>query len=43
VTGDKAKLAIAYPDAPAEIRELKDSDQIEEEDFIDAEEVKDEE
>ena len=43
VTGDKAKLAIPYPDEPAEIRELKDSDQIEEEDFIDAEEVKDEE
>lgn len=43
VIGDKAKLAIPYPDAPPEIRELKDSDQIEEYDFIDAEEVKDEE
>jgi len=43
VIGDKAKLAIPYPDAPPEVRELKDSDQIEEYDFIDAEEVKDEE
>ena len=43
VAGDKAKLAIPYPDAPPEVRELKDSDQIEEDDFIDAEEVKDEE
>jgi DNA recombination protein RmuC len=43
VTGDKAKLAIPYPDAPPEVRELKDSDQLEEYDFIDAEEVKDEE
>lgn len=43
VIGDKTKLAIPYPDAPPEIRELKDSDQIEEYDFIDAEEVKDEE
>jgi DNA recombination protein RmuC len=43
VIGDKTKLAIPYPDAPPEIRELKDSDQLEEYDFIDAEEVKDEE
>ena len=43
VIGDKTKLAIPYPDAPPEIRELKDSDQLEEDDFIDAEEVKDEE
>ena len=43
VSGDKAKLAIAYPDAPAEVRELKNSEMIVDEDFIDAEEVKDEE
>jgi len=43
VSGDKAKLAISYPDAPAEVRELKNSEMIVDEDFIDAEEVKDEE
>mgnify|MGYP000732922283 CR=1 FL=1 len=43
VSGDKAKLAIAYPDAPAEVRELKNSEMIVDEDFIDAEEIKDEE
>jgi DNA recombination protein RmuC len=43
VSGDKDKLAIAYPDAPSEVRELKNSELGGEEDFIDAEEVKDEE
>ena len=43
VTGDKDKLALAYPDAPGEVRELKNSELGGEEDFIDAEEVKDEE
>ena len=43
VSGDKAKLAIPYPDALAEVRELKNSEMIVDEDFIDAEEVKDEE
>ena len=43
VSGDKDKLSLAYPDAPAEVRELKNSELGGEEDFIDAEEVKDEE
>ena len=43
VTGDKDKLALAYPDAPGSVRELKNSELGGEEDFIDAEEVKDEE
>jgi DNA recombination protein RmuC len=43
VSADKDKLAIAYPDAPAEVRELKNSELGAEEDFIDAEEVRDEE
>ena len=43
VSGDKDKLALAYPDVPAEVRELKNSELGGEEDFIDAEEVKDEE
>ena len=43
VTGDKDKLALAYPDAPGEVRELKNSELGAEDDFIDAEEVKDEE
>jgi DNA recombination protein RmuC len=43
VSGDKDKLAIAYPDAPADVRELKNSELGGEEDFIDAEEVRDEE
>ena len=43
VSADKDKLAIAYPYAPAEVRELKNSELGAEEDFIDAEEVRDEE
>ena len=43
VSGDKDKLSLTYPDAPAEVRELKNSELGGEEDFIDAEEVKDEE
>ena len=43
VSADKDKLAIAYPDAPAEVRELKNSELGAEEDFIDAEEVRGEE
>ena len=43
VSGDKDKLALAYPDVPAPVRELKNSELGGEEDFIDAEEVKDEE
>ena len=40
VTGDKDKLAIEYPEAPASVRELK-SDEQGEDDFIDAEEITD--
>ena len=43
VSGDKDKLALAYPDVPAPVRELKNSELGGEEDFIDAEEVRDEE
>jgi len=43
VSGDKDKLALGYPDAPADVRELKNSELGAEDDFIDAEEVKDEE
>ena len=43
VSGDKDKLALGYPDAPAGVRELKNSELRAEDDFIDAEEVKDEE
>ena len=43
VSGDKDKLALAYPDAPAEVRELKNSEIAAEDDFIDAEEVKEDE
>ncbi len=43
VSGDKDKLALAYPDAPAEVRELRNSEISAEDDFIDAEEVKEEE
>jgi len=43
VSGDKDKLALAYPDAPAQVRELKTGDVAAEDDFIDAEEVKEEE
>ena len=40
VTGDKDKLAIEYPEAPASVRELK-SDELGDDDFIDAEEITD--
>ena len=43
VSGDKDKLALAYPDAPAEVRELRNSEIAAEDDFIDAEEVKENE
>jgi len=43
VSGDKDKLALAYPDAPSEVRELKNSEIAAEDDFIDAEEVKEDE
>jgi DNA recombination protein RmuC len=43
VSGDKDKLALAYPDAPTEVRELKNSEIVAEDDFIDAEEVKEDE
>jgi DNA recombination protein RmuC len=43
VSGDKDKLALAYPDAPAQVREIKNSDIAAEDDFIDAEEVKEDE
>jgi DNA recombination protein RmuC len=37
VAGDKEKLAIAYPEAPANVRELNNPDLVEEDDFIDVE------
>ena len=40
VTGDKDKLAIEYPEAPASVRELK-NDELDDDDFIDAEEITD--
>jgi DNA recombination protein RmuC len=43
VSGDKDKLSLAYPDAPAQARELKNSEVAAEDDFIDAEEVKEDE
>ena len=43
VSGDKDKLALTYPDAPARVREIKNSDLAAEDDFIDAEEVKEDE
>ena len=43
VSGDKDKLALPYPDAPAEVRELRNSEIAAEDDFIDAEEVKEDE
>lgn len=42
VSGDKDKLSLAYPDAPANVRELKNSELAAEDDFIDAIEVEDE-
>ena len=43
VSGDKDKLAIEYPEAPASVRELKNDELGGDDDFIDAEEVSDEE
>ena len=37
VAGDKEKLAIPYPEAPADVRELNNPDLVEAEDFIDVE------
>jgi len=39
VTGDKDKLAIAYPEAPGAVRELKSAELDGSDDYIDAEEV----
>jgi DNA recombination protein RmuC len=39
VSGDKDKLAIEYPEAPASVRELKSNEIGGDDDFIDAEEV----
>ncbi len=41
VAGDKEKLAIQYPEAPAEVRELKNGDLVEADDYIDVEIVED--
>ena len=40
VSGDKDKLAIDYPEAPASVRELN-NDELSDDDFIDAEEITD--
>ncbi|MBU6314483.1 MAG: DNA recombination protein RmuC [Actinomycetales bacterium] len=40
VSGDKDKLAIEYPEAPASVRELKNNE-LDDDDFIDAEEISD--
>ena len=37
VAGDKEKLAIAYPEAPADVRELNNPDLVGAEDYIDVE------
>jgi DNA recombination protein RmuC len=37
VAGDKEKLAIAYPEAPADVRELNNPDLVDAEDYIDVE------
>ena len=39
VTGDKDKLAIAYPEAPGAVRDLKNAELDSSDDYIDAEEV----
>ena len=39
VAGDKEKLAIPYPEAPADVRELNNPDLVEVDDFIDVEVV----
>jgi DNA recombination protein RmuC len=41
VAGDKDKLAIAYPEAPGAVRELKSAELESGDDYIDAEEVDD--
>jgi len=41
VAGDKEKLAIPYPEAPADVRELNNPELVEAEDFIDVEIVED--
>lgn len=43
VSGDKDKLAIEYPEAPGSVRELKRDELVSDDDFIDAEEITDEE
>ena len=43
VGGDKDKLAIEYPEAPGSVRELKSDEIGIEDEFIDAEEITDEE
>ena len=42
VSGDKDKLALEYPDAPASVRELKSDEIGSDDDFIDAEEINEE-
>ena len=42
VSGDKDKLAIEYPEAPASVRELKSDEIGGDDDFIDAEEISEE-
>lgn len=42
VSGDKDKLAIEYPEAPGSVRELKSDELVSDDDFIDAEEITDE-
>ena len=39
VTGDKDKLAIEYPEAPGDVRDLKNAELDAGDDYIDAEEV----
>lgn len=41
VAGDKAKLAIEYPEAPADVRELNNPDLADADDFIDVEVIED--
>jgi DNA recombination protein RmuC len=41
VAGDKEKLAIQYPEAPADVRELNNGDLVEADDYIDVEIVED--
>ena len=41
VAGDKEKLAIPYPEAPADVRELNNPELVDAEDFIDVEIVED--